>query len=86
MTALPLASHCFDVVLCLWTTLAELLDSREQVSALSEVLRILRPGGWALFEGPPYREPTADEVASGQRSGPGHRILRFRTESAESWL
>jgi hypothetical protein len=86
MTCAPLAAASFDVVLCLWTAFAELLDPREQVSTLSEVLRVLRPGGRAVFEGPLYREATPDEIASGERCGPGHRLLRFRVADAENWL
>ncbi len=86
MTALPIADQSFDVVLCLWTALFELLERREQVFALSESLRVLCPGGWALFEGPIYQEPTATQVASGHRFGPGNRFLRFEVGEAENWL
>ena len=86
MTAIPLLTGSFDVVLCLWTTFSELLDPLEQMSTISEALRVLRPGGWALFEVPPYREATPDEIASGHRSGPGNRLLRFQVTHAENWL
>ena len=86
MTSTPLAAASFNVVLCLWTALSELLDPLEQVSTLSEALRVLRPGGWAVFEGPPYREATPDEIASGQRRGPGNRLLRFEVADAKTWL
>jgi SAM-dependent methyltransferase len=86
MTSIPLVAGSFDVVLCLWTALSELVDPLEQISTLSEALRVLRPGGWALFEAPPYREPTPDEIASGHRCGPGKRLLRFRVADAENWL
>jgi SAM-dependent methyltransferase len=86
MTSTPLATASFDTVVCLWTTFSELLDPLEQVSTLSEVLRVLRPGGRAVFEGPPYREATPDEIASGQRGGPGNRLLRFQVADAENWL
>jgi ubiquinone/menaquinone biosynthesis C-methylase UbiE len=86
MTRLPLVGGCFDAVLCLWTTFCELLDPLEQMSTLSEMLRVLRPGGWAVVEGPPYREATPDELASGRRCGPGDRLLLFRVADAENWL
>ena len=66
MTSLPIADQSFDVVLCLWTAFFELLERQEQVSALSEAFRVLRAGGWALFEGPVYQEPTPTQIASGQ--------------------
>ncbi len=86
MTSTPLAAASFDVVLCLWTAYSELLDPLEQVSTLSEVLRVLRPGGRAVFEGPLYREATPEEIASGQRCGPDNRLLLFRVADAENWL
>jgi ubiquinone/menaquinone biosynthesis C-methylase UbiE len=86
MRSIPIVAGSFDAVLCLWTAFFELVDPLEQLSTLSEVLRVLRPGGWALFEGPPYREPTSEEIASGQRCGPGHRVLHFRVADAENWL
>jgi SAM-dependent methyltransferase len=86
MTSIPLFAGSFDVVLCLWTAFSELLDPLEQLRALSEALRVLRPGGWALFEAPPYHEPTPDEIASGQRCGPGSRLLRFQVGDAANWL
>jgi SAM-dependent methyltransferase len=86
MTSIPLVDGSFDDVLCLWTTFCELLNPLEQICTLSEVLRVLRPGGWALFEGPLYREATPDEIASGRRCGPGNRLLRFRVVEGENWL
>ncbi len=64
----------------------QILDRDEQISTLSEVLRVIRPGGWALFEGPPYREPTSDEIESGKRFGPGNRLVRFALGNGENWL
>jgi hypothetical protein len=84
--SIPIFAGSFDVVLCLWTTFCELLEPLEQTSTLSEVLRVLRPGGWALFEAPPYRKATPDEIASGERCGPGNRLLRFRAADVENWL
>jgi len=76
MRAIPLPADSIDVVLCLWTAFNELLDRREQLTAVRETWRILAPGGWALFEGPLYAAPTPSEVGSGQRRGPGFRITR----------
>jgi hypothetical protein len=76
MRAIPLASASIDVVLCLWTAFNELLDRDEQLAALCEVWRVLAPGGWALFEGPLYAQPTPDEITSGRRYGREFRIRR----------
>ena len=74
MTDLPYPPASFDGVLCIWTAFHELLDVVEQVAALREMRRVLRPGGVGVIDGPTRALPTADEIASGARSGPDHRI------------
>lgn len=61
---LPYDDASFDVVLCMWLTFNELLNERDQLAALAEMCRVLRPGGWCLIDGPPYMEDAgeADEV------------------------
>lgn len=74
MVDLPYASKSFDVVICLWSTFHELLGEPEQVQALREISRVLRPAGFALIEGPVYESPSADEIESGARRGPQYRV------------
>jgi SAM-dependent methyltransferase len=74
MCRMPLPNTSFDVVLCLWSAYHELLQEEEQVQAVREMRRVLRPGGWGLLEGPPYRPATTEEIVSGQRYGPGNRV------------
>lgn len=57
---IPLPPSSFDVVLCLWLTFHELLKQCEQLAALEEICRVLRPGGWALLDGPPYHDVSDD--------------------------
>ena len=52
----------FDAVICMWLTFNELLSEPEQIRALQELARVVRPGGWALIDGPPYLE--AEEAAA----------------------
>jgi SAM-dependent methyltransferase len=74
MTRLPYAPASFDAVVSLWSSFNELLEAEEQRRALREIWRVLRPGGFALIEGPPYAEPTDADIESGRRRGPEHRI------------
>jgi ubiquinone/menaquinone biosynthesis C-methylase UbiE len=74
MCRMPLSENSFDVVICLWSAFHELLDYEEQVLALTEMYRVLLPGGWCLIEGPLYRAATAEEVFSGKRFGPDNRV------------
>jgi SAM-dependent methyltransferase len=74
MTKLPLEDTAFDAAICLWSAFNELLDEPEQLAAVKEMRRVLRPGGLLLIEGRPYHKPTEQEIASGTRRGPEHRV------------
>lgn len=75
MTRLPYPSGGFDVVLSLWTAFYELLEEAEQIAALCEMGRVLRPGGLGIVEGPVFAPATPGEIASGARSGPKDRVV-----------
>ena len=75
MTAMPYDAGTFDAVVCLWTAFHELLEEAEQVAALGEMFRVLRPGGRGVIDGPGYAPATDEEIASGVRRGPDHRVV-----------
>jgi len=70
MTSLPYSAAGFDVVLSLWTAFYELVEEDEQVAALREMSRVLRPAGMGIVEGSVYLPPTDTEMAAGVRRGP----------------
>ncbi len=74
MCELPGAENSYDVILCLWSAFHELLCRDEQTLALQSMMRVLKPHGWALIEGPPYLPATEKEIASGVRYGSNNRI------------
>ncbi len=74
MTAMPYAAESFDTVACLWSAFHELLEEDEQVRAIGEMWRVLKPGGFAVIEGPVYEEPSTSDIENGTRRGPGHRV------------
>jgi ubiquinone/menaquinone biosynthesis C-methylase UbiE len=74
MCRMPLSTNTCDVALCLWSAFYELLVSDEQLAAVREIVRVLRPGGWGLVEGSPYKSATADDLRAGRRYGPEGRI------------
>lgn len=74
MTSLPYVRASFDAVISLWSAFHELLDDEAQTKTISEMWRVLRPGGFALIEGPLYEEPAQEDIESGARRGPEHRI------------
>jgi 2-polyprenyl-3-methyl-5-hydroxy-6-metoxy-1,4-benzoquinol methylase len=74
MAELPYSASSFDVVICLWSAFNEVLDEDAQVRTISEMWRVLRPGGFALIEGMLYEEASAQAVETGARSGPEHRV------------
>lgn len=45
MHRIPRPDHSFDMVTCLWA----LETVRDRASALREIFRVLKPGGWACF-------------------------------------
>ena len=57
---LPYDDDSFDVVLCMWLTFNELLNQNDQLAALAEMSRVVRPEGWCLIDGPPYMEDPGD--------------------------
>ena len=74
MCRMPLPDDSFDVVICLWSAFNELLEEEEQIAAVKEMHRVLRPRGWALIEGPIFTPAIADEIASGKRHGRENRL------------
>lgn len=68
------------MVVCLCSAFFELLEHRSQVDAVAEMWRVLRPGGFALIEGPVYEEATNEEIEEGARTGPEGRIAWTRIE------
>ena len=84
MTALPYATGSFDVVVSLWSAFYELVEPAEQVQALSEMCRVLRPTGIGLIEGPIFMAPTANDLESGRRHGPGRRIVKDQISGHEA--
>jgi SAM-dependent methyltransferase len=80
MTRLPYAEDSFDAVICLWSAFYELLQEDEQRDAVSEMWRVLRPGGFALIEGPRYADLTEADIEGGDRQGLEGRIARITVE------
>ena len=74
MGRMPCSTNTCDVALCLWSAFYELLTTDEQLAAVREIMRVLRPGGWGLVEGPLYEPATADDLRTGKRYGPEGRI------------
>jgi ubiquinone/menaquinone biosynthesis C-methylase UbiE len=52
MCALPYNARTFDRVFCLWSSFNHLLSENEQVAALNEMLRVLKPQGYAIIDLP----------------------------------
>lgn len=49
MVKLPYNNDSFDKIVSLWNTFNELLTKKEQIKALDEIFRVLRPGGMAFI-------------------------------------
>ncbi|MBR0671227.1 class I SAM-dependent methyltransferase [Neoroseomonas soli] len=51
MRHLPVADGAFDLVLNMWNSFGYFLDEADEIEALKEFRRVLRPGGLALVHG-----------------------------------
>src|SRR3989304_3703167 len=67
MTAFPYSAAGCDVVLSPWTAFYELVEEDEQVAALREMSRVLRPAGIGIVEGSVDLPPTDTAMAAGGR-------------------
>jgi SAM-dependent methyltransferase len=70
LTSMPFGAAAFDVVLCNHV-LEHVLDDR---AAMKELLRVLKPGGWAILQVPIKRERTLEDVTV---STPEERLKVF---------
>ncbi|HLW17875.1 MAG TPA: methyltransferase domain-containing protein [Actinomycetota bacterium] len=73
LRATPFPTGCFDAIVCSHV-LEHIADDR---TAMKELARILRPGGWALLMVPFYPERRTDEDPSASRQ---ERLIRFGQE------
>ena len=76
MCDLPFDDAAFDVVLCLWSVIDELLFRKDQVKAVKEMQRVLKKGGFAFIEGHLYFEPTQEMIRNRAVRGYQKRIVR----------
>jgi len=81
MCDLPFGDAAFDVVLCLWSVIDELLFRKDQVKAVKEMQRVLKKGGFAFIEGHLYMEPTAEQIRNGTMRGYQKRIVKDDTRA-----
>lgn len=62
MRKLPYKENSFDSIICMWSAFTELLNDKDQIKSLKEMLRVLKKGGFALLE-MPKPEKTKKRVA-----------------------
>lgn len=68
MRKMPFSENTFDCMLCLWAAFNELTTQEDQIACLRETIRVLRPGGRALFE-----------MINGERQEMQHELVLFGT-------
>lgn len=73
---MPFGDAAFDVVLCLWSVIDELLFRKDQVRAVREMQRVLKKGGFAFIECNLSFEPTQEQIRNRAVRGYQNRIVR----------
>ncbi len=74
----PFATACFDAVINVFTSLGLFLDDAEDVSALREAHRLLKPGGRFLLESMHRDDVVADYAERDRWHLPGGTEVRVR--------
>lgn len=64
----------FDKALCLWSGLNHLLTREEQLAALNEMMRVLKPGGLLIAEVADGGRKDLQETLKTQGTGPDRRV------------
>lgn len=80
MLDLPYDGSYFDRIVCLWGVLSHLLLIKDQVEAVNEMYRVLKPGGLAFIEPGNGESKRYKKIRSEQGFGRGNRlfILKFK--------
>jgi len=53
MRKLPYKAESFDAIICMWSVFVELINKKDQLKAINEMLRVLSSKGFAFIEMPP---------------------------------
>lgn len=79
MGELPYADALFDVVICMWSSFSELLTHADQVKALAQMGRVVKPSGFVLIDMPcpPDGEPLSDDERINYALLGGHEHVAF---------
>lgn len=79
MCELPYADALFDVVICMWSSFSELLTRDDQVKALAQMGRVVKPSGFVLIDMPcpPAGEPLSDDERVNYALLGGHEHVAF---------
>ncbi len=60
MTCLPYPSKSFDTIICLWSAFSELISEKDQLTAIKEMLRVIKKGGKVIIDLPiPFKRKDA---------------------------
>ncbi len=79
MCELPFTEALFDVVICMWSSFSELLTVDDQVKALAQMGRVVKPSGFVLIDMPcpPDGEPLSDYERVNYALLGGHEHVAF---------
>lgn len=69
MLKLPYHDESFDAIICMWSSFNHLLNLKDQVKGLNEMLRILKKEGFAIIDMPSYKVNKGKHLVKGNIGG-----------------
>jgi ubiquinone/menaquinone biosynthesis C-methylase UbiE len=75
MLSLPYGDQAFDKILCMWGVFSHLLNREDQMQALNEMHRVLRPGGLSFVEFGNGESKHYQKLRESRAFGPDERVF-----------
>lgn len=84
MVKLPYRKESFDKIISMWNVFNELLTKKEQMKALDEMFRVLRPGGMALIVTKNWGRKEIQAELKKKGTGQDRRLIKSELEGIKS--
>ena len=86
MKKLPYRKESFDAIVCMWTVFNELINKKDQLRSIKEMLRVLSKKGFALIEMPLPVKITGDKRTIRYEKSKDELVFHKKTHLVESTI